>query len=163
MLGSDDKRVIGTYTDYADAERAVDYLADRGFPVERVAIIGQDLRLVEQVLGRVGYRQATLRDAASGALVGVLIGWIFGLFNWVDPVLAGLWLALDGLVFGAIVGALFGALSHWALQGRRDFASVRLMLPSRYEVVAASDVADQAITLLEQAAPTARGAHQSGV
>lgn len=163
MLGHDERRVIGSYTDYADAERAVDYLADRDFPVERLAIIGHDLRLVEQVLGRFGYRQAILRGAGSGALVGVLIGWIFGLFNWVDPVVASLWLALDGLVFGAIVGALFGGLSHWALQGRRDFASVRVMLPSRYEVVAAADVADKAVALLEQASPTARGAHQSGV
>jgi uncharacterized membrane protein len=163
MLGHDDRRVIGSYTDYADAEHAVDYLADRGFPVERVAIIGDDLRLVEQVLGRFGYRQAILRGTGSGALVGVLIGWIFGLFNWLDPVVASLWLALDGLVFGAIVGALFGGLSHWGLQGKRDFASVQLMLPSRYQVVAAADVADKAFALLEQASPTTRGAHQSGV
>src|SRR2546423_1543325 len=77
LVGHGDRWVIGSYTDYADAERAVDYLADRGFPVERVAIIGHDLRLVEQVLGRFGYRQAILRGAGSGALVGVLIGWIF--------------------------------------------------------------------------------------
>jgi hypothetical protein len=163
MLRNEDRRVIGSYTDYADAERAVDYLADRGFPVERVEIIGHDLRLVEQVSGRVGYGQAILRGAGSGALVGVLIGWIFGLFNWLDPVVASLWLAVDGLVFGAIVGAMFGGLSHWAQHGKRDFDSVRAMLPSRYEVVAAADVADKAVALLEQASPTTRGAQQSGV
>jgi hypothetical protein len=164
MLRNEDRRVIGSYTEYADAEGAVEYLADHGFPVERVEIIGQDLRLVEQVLGRFGYRQAILRGAGNGALVGVLIGWIFGIFNWIDPVVASLWLALDGLVFGAIVGALFGGLSHWAQHGKRDFASARVMLPSRYDVVAAADVADKAVALLEQASlTTSGGARRSGV
>jgi ABC-type microcin C transport system permease subunit YejE len=89
----------------------------------------------------------------GGAVTGALIGWIFGLFNWLNPVVAGLWLALDGLVFGAIVGAILGALSHWAQQGRRDFASVRMMLPERYEVIVDSEVADRAAELLHQHSP----------
>jgi hypothetical protein len=157
-----DRRVIGSYTEYADAERAVDYLSDRGFPVERVTIVGHDLRLIEKVLGRVGYKEAMLRAASGGAFTGVLIGWIFGLFNWVDPILAGLLLALYGLIFGAIVGAVFGAVAHWAQGGRRDFASIRVMLPSRYEVLVDSEVADQALELLNQASPI-RGKDQSGV
>ncbi|OLZ65271.1 hypothetical protein AVW11_17295 [Streptomyces amritsarensis] len=46
--------------------------------LERVAIIGHDLRLVEQVTGRIDYGRAALHGAASGALPGVLIGWLFG-------------------------------------------------------------------------------------
>jgi hypothetical protein len=162
MTANTDRRVIGSYTEYADAERAVDYLSDRGFPVERVTIVGHDLRLIEKVLGRVGYKEAMLRAASGGALTGVLIGWIFGLFNWVDPILAGLLLALYGLIFGAIVGAVFGAVAHWAQGGRRDFASIRVMLPSRYDVLVDSEVADQALELLNQASPI-RGKDQSGV
>jgi hypothetical protein len=162
MTANTDRRVIGSYTEYADAERAVDYLSDRGFPVERVTIVGHDLRLIEKVLGRVGYKEAMLRGASGGALTGVLIGWIFGLFNWVDPILAGLLLALYGLIFGAIVGAVFGAVAHWAQGGRRDFASIRVMLPSRYDVLVDSEVADQALELLNQASPI-RGKDQSGV
>ena len=162
MTTNTDRRVIRSYTEYADAERAVDYLSDRGFPVERVTIVGHDLRLIEKVLGRVGYKEAMLRGASGGALTGVLIGWIFGLFNWVDPILAGLVLALYGLIFGAIVGAVFGAVAHWAQGGRRDFASIRGMLPSRYEVLVDSEVADQALELLNQASPI-RGKNQSGV
>ena len=75
---------------------------------------------------------------------------------------AGAWLALYGLVFGAIVGAALGALAHWAQKGRRDFASIRVMLPSRYEVLVDSEVADQALELLNQASAI-RGKHQSGV
>jgi hypothetical protein len=162
MKTTKDRRVIGSYDDYADAEHAVDYLSDRGFPVERVTIVGHDLQLVERVLGRVGYREAMLRGASGGALTGVLIGWLFGLFNWIDPILASALLALYGLVFGAIVGAALGALAHWAQKGRRDFASIRVMLPSRYEVLVDSEVADQALELLNQASPI-HGKHQSGV
>ena len=80
------RRAIASYTTYQEAERAVDHLSDHGFPVERVAIIGQDVRLVEQVTGRMGHGRAALHGAASGALPGALIGWIFGLLNWLDPV-----------------------------------------------------------------------------
>jgi hypothetical protein len=34
------RRTIASYANYADAESAVDWLADQGFPVERGAIVG---------------------------------------------------------------------------------------------------------------------------
>jgi hypothetical protein len=43
------RRVIATFTKYADAERAVDKLADSGFPVERVAIIARGLQFEERI------------------------------------------------------------------------------------------------------------------
>lgn len=108
------------------------------------------MRLVEQVTGRMGRDGAALQGAARGALPGALIGWIFGLLNWLDPVVSGLLLALNGLVFGALVGALFGLLVHAARRGRRDFASVSFMQPSRYDVVADDAVADEAVRLLAE-------------
>ncbi|MCZ4602235.1 glycine zipper family protein [Streptomyces sp. Lzd4kr] len=90
-----------------------------------------------QETGRMGSGGAILRGAASGTLPGALLGWIFGLLNWLDPVVSGLLLALCGLVFGALVGALPGLLVHAAQRGRRDFASASFMQPSRYDVVAA--------------------------
>ncbi|MEU7698077.1 general stress protein [Streptomyces sp. NPDC039028] len=142
------RRPVASYKTYEEAERAVDHLSDQGFPVERVAIIGQDVRLVEQVTGRMDYGRATLQGAASGALPGALIGWLFGLVNWLDPVVSALLLAVYGLIFGAIVGALFGMLLHALQGGRRDFASFRSLQPSRYEVVADEAVADEAVRLL---------------
>lgn len=64
--------------------------------------------------------------------------------------MSGLLLALNGLVFGALVGALFGLLVHAARRGRRDFASVSFMQPSRYDVVADDAVADEAVRLLAE-------------
>lgn len=87
------RRPIAVFDNYADAERAVDRLSDLRFPVERVAIVGHDLRMVEQVTGRLNYGGAALKGAASGALPGALIGWIFGLFNLISPLVASIVLA----------------------------------------------------------------------
>ena len=142
------RQVIATFDNYADAERAVDYLSDRGFEVNRVAIVGRDLEYVEQVLGRLTYGGAALRGAGSGALVGALIGWIFGLFNWIAPLVSALVLAGYGLIFGAIMGALFGLLAHALQRGQRDFRSIGGFRPSSYDVVADVQVADRALQLL---------------
>ena len=142
------RQVIATFDNYADAERAVDFLSDERFPVNRVAIVGHDLEYVEQVLGRLNYGGAALRGAACGALVGALIGWIFGILNWIDPLVTGLVLALYGLIFGAVVGALTGLLVHALQRGRRDFHAVSGLIPKSYDIVADVDVADQALQLL---------------
>ena len=52
------RQVIATFDNYADAERAVDYLSDQRFEVNRVAIVGRELEYVEQVLGRLNYGSA---------------------------------------------------------------------------------------------------------
>ncbi|HTY31077.1 general stress protein [Mycobacterium sp.] len=140
--------MIATFANYADAERAVDYLSDQRFEVNRMAIVGRDLEYVEQVLGQLNYGGAALRGAGSGALVGALIGWIFGLFNWIEPLISALVLAGYGLIFGAIVGALIGLTIHALRGGRRDFHSVSGLRPKYYAVVADVDVADRALQIL---------------
>ncbi len=82
--------VVGTYPEYALAQQAVDHLSDNKFPVERTSIIGTDLRLVENVLGRLTTARAAAAGAASGAWFGLFIGVLFGLFsdsNWFAVIL----------------------------------------------------------------------------
>ncbi|MCU1651456.1 MAG: hypothetical protein QOK26_3376 [Pseudonocardiales bacterium] len=146
--GAPARRSIASFQNYADAEQAVDALSDRGFPVERVAIVGRDLELIEQVTGRLDYPRAALRGAAGGAVTGVLIGWLFGLLSWINPLISALLLALYGLVFGLIVGAVLGLVVHALQRGRRDFASTTFMRPRGYELMVDESVADEAINLL---------------
>ena len=146
------RRPIARFENYADAEQAVDALSDRGFPVERVAIVGRELELVEQVTGRLDYPRAALRGAAGGAVTGALIGWFFGLLSWITPLIGWLLLTVYGLIFGAIVGALFGLLVHALQGGRRDFASATAMRPRTYELMVDEDVADEAVRILGWAA-----------
>src|ERR1700761_8335094 len=141
-------RVIASFDNYADAERAVDDLADQQFEVERVTIVGRDLELVEQVTGRLNYGWAALRGAAAGALTGALIGWIFGLCNWLYPLIAGLVLACYGVIFGAAVGALTGLAMYAFQAGRRGFTAVRSLQPRHFDLVADVDHADRAMQLL---------------
>jgi hypothetical protein len=149
------RRAIASFDDYAEAERAVDFLADRRFPVERVSIVGRDLEYVEQITGRMTYGRAALDGALTGALIGVLIGWLFGLFAWFDPIVSAVWLALDGLWFGALVGALMGVLLHALSRGRRDFSAVGGMRAKRYEVLVDEPLADEAEQLLSGIQPSA--------
>lgn len=83
---------------------AVDRLSDAGFAVERVAIVGLDVRVVEQVLGRLTGGKAALRGAAVGAWFGVLLGLLFGLFA---PGFG--WLAI--VIISVASGAVWGAWS----------------------------------------------------
>jgi hypothetical protein len=136
--------VVGTYHDYPAAQRAVDYLSDNRFPVERTSIIGTDLRLVENVLGRLTVGRAAAAGAASGAWFGLLIGVLFGIFSdssWLGVLLAA-------VLIGAVWGAVFGAIAHAATGGRRDFSSRSSLQAGQYAVTVDAEYAEQARQLL---------------
>jgi hypothetical protein len=146
--GSPSRRTIATFDSYPDAERAVEQLAQRDFPVERVTIVGRDLQVVEQVTGRVRWFDALLRGAMAGGFAGLLIGWLFGLFDWFDPVVSAFWLAIDGLWFGMLVGAAIGLLGYFVNRGRRDFGSVSVVSADHYELLVDDGVAEDAQRIL---------------
>ncbi|RZU74657.1 hypothetical protein EV384_3133 [Micromonospora kangleipakensis] len=145
---------IGSYPDYPSAQRVVDYLADNGFPVERSAIVGTNLTLVETVMGRMTTGRAALVGAGTGAWFGLFIGLLFGIFT------AGNWVAviLVGLVIGAIWGAVFGAVAHAMTGGQRDFTSASSLRAGQYAVTVEADVAEQARQLLGRMHLTPTGA-----
>jgi hypothetical protein len=144
------RRRIATFTDYGEAERAVEKLTNRGFPVERLAIVGRGLQSVEQITGAVNWWSAAWHGALSGALPGVLIGWIFGLFSWVNPLIASLLLALYGLIIGVVLGAVTGVIGYAFMRGRRDFSSITLTSANEFDLVADDSVADDAARLLAE-------------
>lgn len=149
--------VVGSYPTYTEAERAVDYLSDQRFPVERVAIVGRGLSSVEQVTGRLTVLGAAGRSALPGAVIGALFGWLFGLFDWINPLISGLLLALYGAIFGAVLGALFGAFGHTLTGGRRDFSSITGMRADTYDVQVDAGLADEATRLLGAAGAPGTG------
>jgi hypothetical protein len=141
------RRTIGTFDTYRDAERAVDYLSDRGFAVRHLAIVGTGLRYVEQIGGRVTTARAALTGAAQGAVLGLLFAGLFGIFFTYDNAgFAGV--VAYGLGMGVLFGALVGAILHAAQGGRRDFRSVAGTQAERYDVQADESVADEAARLL---------------
>ncbi len=145
---------VGTYGDYASAQRAVDHLSDSKFPVEHTAIIGTDLRLVENVIGRITVGRAAFAGAGSGAWFGLFVGLLLGIFtnaNFVGVV-------LFGVGIGALWGATFGAIGQAVTGGRRDFTSRSSLQASEYAVVVDAEFADAARHLLIQLNWRASGA-----
>jgi hypothetical protein len=149
--------VVASYDSYAEAQRAVDRLSDERFPVERVAIVAEDLRLVEQVTGRMGYGRAALQGVALGALIGLIFGFFLGLFSLFNPVVSAFYLGIVWLIYGAIIGAVVGLIGHALSGGRRDFSSIEGIQAGRYNVMADEEVADEASQLLARLVGTPSG------
>ncbi len=136
---------VGNYPTYAKAQEAVDYLSDNGFPVENVTIVGSDLRLVEQVTGRLTRGRVVAAAASTGALWGLFTGVLLALFGGPD---ASLLVPVIAAVVGAGIGALTGLLAYSATGGRRDFTSNTNVVARSYELLSQPQVADDARNLL---------------
>ena len=123
---------LGVHDRYEDAQRAVDFLSDHGFPVENCMIVGTDLKQVERVTGRLTTGRVILAGAASGAWLGLLIGLLLGIFAR-----EGAWLTTvaTGVALGVVFGIVWGLVGYWATRGERDFSSVTKIVATRYEVL----------------------------
>jgi hypothetical protein len=139
-------RVIAVVPDYQDAEAIVERLVEEDFPLEKLTIVGRDLKLVEHVMGRTTW----VGTALAGALAGAAIGWLFGL-------VFGLILAPDSLslvttiVYWIVVSAVFGALMGLATHSfnGRKFSSATSMTAVSYAVMVELSAAEDALRLLE--------------
>jgi hypothetical protein len=140
------RTVVGTYQTHEQAEDAISFLADNGFPVERTGIVGHDLRLVENVKGRFSRGRAAAAGAGTGAWFGLMAALLMGLLapEGVSLLAAG----LGGLVYGSLFGAAFGLASHAFAPGRRRFIVQSSISADRYEVLADHAVAEEARNLL---------------
>ena len=138
---------VHSSTTYRDAEHAVDWLSDHEFPVERVSIVGTDLRYVERVSGRMTTGRATLIGAGYGALVGLIWGLLFAALFTFDS--GSFWGQLGfSLLVGAVGGALIGAISHSSRGGERDFSSESQTRADHYEVQVEDGYATEAQRVL---------------
>jgi hypothetical protein len=136
---------VGSYTTYAEAQKAVDYLSDNQFPVQQVTIVGVDLMQVERVTGRLTWGKVLLTGVASGAWLGVFIGLVLGFFspNPMQSLLVGI---AAGVVFGLITTAIPYAMS----KGTRDFSSTMQLVAGRYDVLCDPQSAEQARDMLSR-------------
>ena len=123
---------LGVYEKYEQAQKAVDFLSDRAFPVENCMIVGTDLKQVERVTGRLTTGRVAVAGVASGAWLGLLIGLLVGIFAQEGNYLATV---LGGVALGVVFGVVWGLIGYWATRGQRDFSSVTKVVATRYEVL----------------------------
>lgn len=138
--------VVSTYDHYADAMHAVDVLARANFPVNAVSILGNDVRSVERVTGKLTYGRVALMGAFSGAYLGLFIGLLLFIFQPENGAIGGVFIA--AIAIGAGFGMLFGVLSYAMNRNRRDFSSVMQFVATRYDLITAPEFVIEARTIL---------------
>jgi hypothetical protein len=147
--------VVATFATLDEAERAVDFLADRSLALHQIALITSDLRLVGR-RALAGCARAAIDRAVSGAVGGALFGFVLGALVSTTPPASGLELALSGVTIGAVGGCLF-ALGQRAFSRRaRDTIAVRHLQARRYGVLVTLEAAEGARRLLDELMSRAR-------
>jgi hypothetical protein len=146
------RSALASFTRYADAERALDRLAAARFPVHRMALIGGDVKLVEEVTGRLTARRSALFGGVAGAWLGALMA-LFAVVAQRPAPTATANLLLWGVLLGTFFGAPLGAVAYSAIGRDRDFTSRRRLVAGRYELYADAEVAGPALRLLMRLRP----------
>src|SRR5918999_4411958 len=109
---------VGIYNSYAEAQKAVDYLADEKFEVQNLAIVGTDLKSVERVLGRRNWGTVVTQGMQSGISTGLLVALVMLIFA--QPASFLVLLAVS-LAIGIALGIGFSAAAYALSRGQRDF------------------------------------------
>jgi hypothetical protein len=136
---------LAVYEKYEQAQKAVDYLSDREFPVQNCMIVGTDHKQIERVLGRLTTGRVAMGGLLSGMWLGVFVGFVLTLFGNGKN---GLAVILSTALFGAIFGVVWALVGYAATRGQRDFTSVTQVVATRYELLCEHKYAEQARELL---------------
>lgn len=137
---------VAAYGTYLEAQKAVDLLADKGFPILMVTIVGTDLRMVERVTGKLSYPRAALSGFMSGAWFGLFVGLLLSLFSTPGSPSP----FLPAILIGGAFGLLFSVIVYSLSRGRRDFTSASQIVASSYAILCLPEKAHQARALLQE-------------
>ncbi|WP_150462142.1 general stress protein [Nesterenkonia ebinurensis] len=141
--------LLGRYRTYEDAQKVVDHLASaEGLDLKAITIVGNDLRSVEKVRGRLSYPRVALTGAVQGALFGAFIGLLLMLFTPEGMVLVNFGMAV---LMGMAIWMIIGVISFSARRGARSFISVSQLTATTFDVVCDFQVAGKARQLVAKA------------
>jgi hypothetical protein len=128
--------VVASFETYWGAEAAVGQLADRGFPVQHLALVAHRVRVVPIEAARARVGRAVREGAEAGALVGAIVGFGAGIFNRSAPFASTIALGVAACLVCAVLGLTL-ALVPFAI-GTARRGSARALAAARYELLAES-------------------------
>jgi hypothetical protein len=121
---------VTSVREYEAAQKAVSTLIAGEIPARDIAIVGQGVRTVEKITGKLGYATAARSGAVNGVLIGLLLSAILVIGNPEAPIQL-----FVGFVFiGVAIGMIMSLITFAVVRRRRDFASVTQMAADHYEV-----------------------------
>lgn len=149
--------IVSTFKTYPEAQQAVDMLARADFPVDKVSIVGSDLKSVERVTGKLTWGRVAVAGAASGAWLGIFFGLLLVIFS---PAVS-LGFVLAAVLIGAGFGMLFGIVSYAINRRTRDYTSVMQVIATSYSVLVDHDLVNRARNLMDGGTESAAAPHPS--
>jgi hypothetical protein len=150
-------QTVASFPTYEAAQKAVSSLIAAEVPAREIAIVGQGLRSVERVTGRLGYASAARSGAVNGMLLGLLFSAILVLGSPEVPIQA-----FVGVLFvGIAIGMLLSLVTYTLVRRRRDYASVMQVVADHYEVTVAGGSLTKAREVLGPMAAPSRVASPS--
>ncbi|WP_341998450.1 hypothetical protein MRBLWH7_000275 [Microbacterium sp. LWH7-1.2] len=142
---------VASFPTYEAAQKAVSSLIAADIPARDIAIVGQGLRSIERITGRLGYASAARSGAVNGLLLGLLFSAILVIGSPSVPIQA-----FVGVLFvGIAIGMLLSIVAYSFVRRRRDYASVMQVVADHYEVTVTDNSVGRARQVLgPQAAVT---------
>lgn len=121
---------VASVREYEAAQKTVSKLIAGEVPARDIAIVGQGVRTIERVTGKLGYATAARQGAVNGVLIGLLLSAILVIGNPEAPIQL-----FVGFVFiGVALGMILSLVTYAIVRRRRDFASVTQLAADHYEV-----------------------------
>lgn len=130
LNGADLGETVASVRDYESAQKTVSALIAGEVPAREIAIVGQGVRTVERITGRLGYAAAARSGAINGVLIGLFLSAIM-LFGNPD---APIQLFLGFIFIGVALGMILSLVTFAIVRRRRDYASVTQLTADHYEV-----------------------------
>jgi hypothetical protein len=141
---------VASFAQYEKAQKAVSALIAADIPAKEIAIVGQGLRSIERVTGRLTWSKVLSAGAWSGIGMGLFVGIVLSTFS--DG--SGLLETVAGCVLlGIVFAMIFAAAGYAATRGQRDFSSVQRVVATKYEVLVEHKFVNQGRELLTQLDP----------
>ena len=127
---TDTGETVASTRDYEVAQKTVSKLIAAEVPARDIAIVGQGVRTVERITGRLGYATAARSGAINGVLIGLFLSAILVIGNPEVPIQ----LFLGCVLIGVAIGMILSLVTFAIVRRRRDFASVTQLAADHYEV-----------------------------